>query len=92
MVWMGANDTTQERRWVWGQGPGAVRFFDASSTGGGTPYMNAFDDFAAGRPNATLTGSGNEEDCGAFDSDFDWQWNDLVCSTPRLGFVCEQAP
>jgi hypothetical protein len=88
MVWLGANDIEQEGRWVWGRGTDAVQFFVGSAQGGGTPYMDRFNDFAAGRPNSA---NGEDEDCGAFDSEFDWQWNDLVCSVPRLGFVCEQA-
>jgi hypothetical protein len=88
MIWFGANDIDQEGRWVWGRGADAVQFFVGSSQGGGTPYMGAFDDFADGRPNS----ANGDEDCGAFDSDFAWQWNDLVCSEPRLGFICEQTP
>lgn len=87
MVWMGANDLDDEGTWVWGRGSTAQRFFDAWGQGGGTPYRERFNDFASGRPN-----SANEvdEDCGAFDSDVDWQWNDLKCSTARLGYVCEE--
>jgi hypothetical protein len=89
LVWHGANDLDEERRWVWGRVPNEVPFFTASRMGGGTPVMDRFNDFAPNRPNAT---NGAEENCGSFDSEFDWQWNDLVCSVPRLGFACEEAP
>jgi len=85
MIWFGANDLDQERIWVWGRGDEAVQFFTGSAQGGGMPYMGAFDDFAAGRPS-----NGTGEDCGAFDSEFDWQWNDLACANGRRGFVCEE--
>src|SRR5262249_39418177 len=87
MVWMGANDIDEEGRWVWGRGTNATEFFVGSDQGGGMPYMDAFNDFADGRPNS---GNGADEDCGAFDSDFAWSWNDLVCDDSRLGFLCEQ--
>ncbi|HEV8551042.1 MAG TPA: C-type lectin domain-containing protein, partial [Polyangiaceae bacterium] len=84
-VWLGANDIDDEGRWVWGRGSNATEFFVGSDRGGGKPYMDAFNDFADGRPN-----SGRTADCGAFDSSFDWRWNDLVCDDGRLGFLCEQ--
>jgi hypothetical protein len=89
MVWFGANDIDQENHWVWGRGADSVQFFVGSNQGGGMPYMDRFNDFAPGRPNSA---NGENEDCGAFDSQFDWQWNDLVCADPRLGFICEQMP
>lgn len=86
-VWMGANDLKQEGRWVWGQDADAVPFFTASVRGGGTPVMDRFNDFTEGRPNsANLV----DEDCGAFDSEFGWHWNDLDCGVPRFGVLCEQ--
>jgi hypothetical protein len=87
MVWMGANDLVTENRWVWGQDANAVQFFTGSARGGGTPVMNLFNDFMEGRPNSA---NGVDEDCGAFDSEYDWHWNDLDCSVPRLGVLCEQ--
>ncbi|HTQ04287.1 MAG TPA: lectin-like protein [Polyangiaceae bacterium] len=87
MVWFGANDIDQEGRWVWGRGADAVQFFTQSDGGGGTPYMGRFNDFAAGEPNDS---NGADEDCGSLDSEYAWQWNDLVCMKPRLGFLCEQ--
>lgn len=86
MVWFGANDLDQEHRWVFGRGENAVQFFSGAQQGGGTPYQGAFHDFAEGRPNAA---NGADEDCAGYDADFAWQWNDLVCSQGRLGFVCE---
>lgn len=86
MVWFGANDLDQEHRWVFGRGEGAVQFFTEAEQGGGTPYQGRFHDFAEGRPNAA---NGADEDCAGYDADFAWQWNDLVCSQGRLGFVCE---
>jgi len=87
MIWLGANDLDDERTWVWGRGNAAVQFFTESPQGGGMPYMGAYDDFADGRPGS---GNGADEDCGAFDSDFAWQWNDLACNRGRRGFLCEQ--
>jgi hypothetical protein len=87
MVWTGANDLNEERTWVWGQTATAARFFDQSSDGGGKPYGDAFNDFASGKPNSA---NDRDEDCGGFDSEFAWQWNDFLCSDPRLGYVCEE--
>jgi hypothetical protein len=87
MVWMGANDLALEGNWVWGQDAGAVQFFTGSARGGGTAVPGLYNDFTQGRPNAA---NGVDEDCGAFDSDFDWHWNDLDCGVPRLGALCEQ--
>jgi len=86
MVWTGANDLDEERTWVWGQGPNAEHFFDQSTDGGGTPYADSFDDFPADKPNSA---NDWDEDCGGFDSELAWQWNDFLCTDPRLGFVCE---
>jgi hypothetical protein len=85
----GATDIDEEYQWVWGREPDEERFFTASSLGGGVPYMGRYEDWGSGRPNAL---NGSEEDCGAFDSYVAWQWNDVVCSEPRLGFACEQTP
>jgi Lectin C-type domain len=87
MIWFGANDIDEEGRWVWGRGADAVQFFAGSAQGGGTPVMGRFNDFADGEPNSA---NGVDEDCGALDSDFDWQWNDLACGDGRLGYLCEQ--
>jgi hypothetical protein len=88
-IWIGANDLDDENTWVWGRGPNAVQFFQGSNRGGGKPVDGAFNDFAPDRPNAA---NGDEEDCGAMESELDWQWNDAICSRPRLGFLCEQKP
>jgi hypothetical protein len=88
MIWMGANDLQVEGRWMWGQDAGAIQFFTAAQRGGGgTPVMGRFNDFTDGRPNSA---NAVDEDCGAFDSEFDWHWNDLDCGVPRLGMLCEQ--
>ena len=89
MVFFGANDLDKEGRWVWGRGADAVQFFTQSNRGGGKPYMDRFNDFADGRPNSS---NGDDEDCGSLDSDFSWQWNDIVCGNARLGYLCEQTP
>jgi hypothetical protein len=88
-IFIGANDIDDENNWVWGRGSKAVEFFHGRNQGGGTPVDGAFNDFGPDRPNAL---NGAEEDCGALDATVDWQWNDVVCSKPRLGFVCEQKP
>jgi hypothetical protein len=87
MVWIGANDLAAEGRWVWGQDADAVQFFSSGQRGGGSAVMNLFNDFSEGQPNSA---NYVDEDCGAFDSDFDWHWNDLNCAEPRLGLLCEQ--
>jgi len=89
MVWIGANDLEQENRWMWGRGAGAVQFFTGSTQGGGMPYDDAFNDWGPDRPNSS---NGTDEDCGAMDSEFDWAWNDILCMTERLGYLCEQTP
>jgi len=89
LVWLGASDLDEENKWVWGRGADAVQFFTGLNQGGGTPYQGAFNDWAVDRPNAS---NGSDEDCGAMDSAFDWQWNDIVCQNARLGLLCEQTP
>jgi len=88
-VWMGANDIAAENTWVWGQGPDAVQFFRGYTGGGGTAYMGRYDDFGPGRPNSS---NETQEDCGAFDAEVTWQWNDRQCTDNEIGFVCEQQP
>src|SRR6185369_312212 len=89
LIWMGANDIDQENKWVWGRGSNADQFFTGMNDGGGTPYQGAFNDWAVDRPNSS---NGSDEDCGAMDSAFDWAWNDILCQTERLGWLCEQTP
>lgn len=88
-VWMGANDREVENTWVWGRGASAVQFFRGYVGGGGEPLMDRYDDFAPGKP-ASLGLA--QEDCGAFDGEVDWQWNDRDCAKRQMGFVCEQLP
>jgi len=88
-VWMGANDIAQENRWVWGEGADAVQFFRGYTGGGGIAYMGRFNDFGTGRPNSS---NNTDEDCGAFDAEVAWQWNDRACTNKEIGFVCEQQP
>jgi hypothetical protein len=88
MIWMGANDIAREGIWVWGQGERAVQFFTGNLFGGGVPFNGRFHDFLAGRPNSA---NGTDEDCGGFDSEADWHWNDRLCTQGRLGYVCETA-
>ena len=57
------------------------------ANGGGTPYMGRYNDFAEGRPNSS---NATDEDCGAFDSEVAWQWNDRECSKLLPGFACEE--
>jgi hypothetical protein len=87
IIWHGANDIARENRWVWGQGMGAVHFFQAEPRGGGTAVMGRFNDFPPGRPNSA---NDTDEDCGGFDTEADWRWNDRLCTQRALGFVCEQ--
>ena len=87
MIWSGANDLDQERTWVWGQGASPERFFDQAPDGGGKAVDGRFHDFPAGKPNSA---NDWDEDCGGFDSELDWRWNDFKCDDPRLGFVCEE--
>lgn len=89
MVWSGANDIEKERTWVWGQGASAVRFFDQAREGGGKAVGTAFEDFPPDKPNSA---NDWDEDCGGFDSELAWQWNDFKCEDPRLGYVCEEVP
>ena len=88
-IWMGANDLETERTWVWNDDPASARFFNERESGGGSAYMDRFNDFASGRPNHT---NGSDEDCGAFDAELSWQWNDIRCGIVRLGYLCEQTP
>jgi hypothetical protein len=88
-VWMGANDLGLENTWVWGRGANAVQFFSGYTAGGGLPFMGRYNDFGEGKPNSS---NGTDEDCGAFDSEVAWQWNDRECTNKQIGFICEQQP
>jgi hypothetical protein len=88
LVLMGANDIIREGTWYWGRGAGSPEFFKQNPTGGGgTVTMGRFNDFAEGKPNGKAM---TDEDCGTFDADYDWHWNDFSCTALMLGFVCEQ--
>lgn len=87
VIWMGASDQVKEGTWVWGSGPGAEQFFASSDNGGGSPYMDRFNDFGEGQPGSSR---GLDEDCGAFDARVDWHWSDRACSESMVGFVCEE--
>lgn len=89
MVWIGANDIDDENTWAWGRGSDAEQFFTGRPQGGGMPYLDRYNDFADGRPGDADNAN---EDCGAMDSELAWQWDDLVCGTPRLGELCESVP
>jgi hypothetical protein len=89
VVWMAANDESEESSWVWGRRTAAERFFTGDPSGGGTPYMDRFNDWAPRQPDGA---SGPSEDCGAFDSQVGWRWSDRPCSQPEVGFVCEEHP
>jgi hypothetical protein len=89
VLWTGANDENRETTWVWGRSTEAEQFYTGSSSGDGMPYMDRFDDFASGQPDG---GDHDDEDCGAFDSDYGWQWADHFCTTLQPGFICEQHP
>ncbi len=43
------------------------------------PVMGRFNDSAPGRPSANET----DEDCGGFDTEADWSWNDRLCRSVR---------
>jgi hypothetical protein len=87
MIWSGANDREKEQIWVWGQGRESKHFFTQSADGGGKAEGAWFNDFAPDKPNSANDWN---EDCGGFDSELEWQWNDFKCEDPRLGYVCEE--
>jgi hypothetical protein len=92
VLWMSANDENEEGAWVWGRRPDAEQFFAGNSPRGdtgGEAYMDRYHDFASGEPNG---GDHDDEDCGAFDPESDWQWMDEFCTTLAPGYVCEQPP
>ena len=89
VVWIGANDEAEENIWVWGRRTGAVQFFTGDSSGGGTPYMDRFNDWGSGQPDAQ---DGSSADCAAFDSAVGWHWNDRSCAREEVGYMCEEHP
>jgi hypothetical protein len=89
LVWTGGNDTVSEGDWMWGQGPTASQFFVGDAAGGGTPYMDQYNDFEPGQPNSS---NGTDEDCLILNPDADWQWNDIACTGSEVAFICEQEP
>jgi hypothetical protein len=89
LVWTGGNDTVSEGDWTWGQGPTAVQFFVGDAAGGGTPYMDQYNDFEPGQPNSS---NGTNEDCMVLNPDAGWQWNDVACTGSGVAFICEQEP
>jgi hypothetical protein len=89
LVWTGGNDSVSEGEWMWGQGPTAIQFFVGDAGGGGTPYMDQYNDFEPGQPNSS---NGADEDCMVLNPDAEWQWNDVACSGAQVAFICEQEP
>jgi hypothetical protein len=87
VVWMGANDRTKENTWVWGFDPDGEQFYVGDSGGGGTPYMNRFNDWSPGSPRSL---NGEDQDCGSFDTGLDLHWDDRSCESVELGFICEE--
>jgi len=87
LVWMGATDVVSERTWVWGRAAGTTQFFTQDKDGGGAPYMDSYNDFADKRPDGT---NDDDQDCGAFDSSLEWEWDDERCAEQALGFICEE--
>ncbi|HWP09297.1 MAG TPA: C-type lectin domain-containing protein [Polyangiaceae bacterium] len=87
VVWTGASDRYEENVWVWGTGTNAVQFFVGDADGGGTPYMNRFNDWASGSPRSL---NGEDQDCGAFDTGLSLHWDDRACDSVERGFICEE--
>lgn len=86
LIWIGATDIIREKTWVWGRAAGTTQFFTQDAMGGGKPTMERYNDFADKHPD----GNNDDQDCGAFDSMLDWQWDDESCAEQALGFVCEE--
>ncbi len=87
VVWIGSSDRDEENTWIWGTGSDAVQFFVGDSDGGGTPYMNRYNDWSSGSPRSL---NGENQDCGAFDTGLSLHWDDRACDSVERGFICEE--
>jgi len=87
VVWIGANDRTEENTWVWDFDPDGEQFFVGATGGGGTPYKNRYNDWYPGSPRSL---NGEDQDCGSFDTGLDLHWDDRSCDSVELGFICEE--
>jgi hypothetical protein len=89
LIWMSATDSMnagspREGSWVWGPEDRALLFYDDDEVVDG---MFAY--WAEGEPNDGGV-LGASEDCGVFDPDRDYHWDDRVCSEETEMFLCEQ--
>ncbi|HEY3497323.1 MAG TPA: C-type lectin domain-containing protein, partial [Polyangiaceae bacterium] len=90
-IWMGANDRDVDDSWSWGTGNARVVFFK-DDMNGGDAVDDRFNDWGTNppRPNGD-TAMDPTEDCGHFDANISWRWNDAPCEAqPMPGYVCEQ--
>jgi len=89
VVWIGASDRNEENTWLWIRGQETEQFFVGDSDGGGTPYMDAFNDWSPGSPRSL---NGEDQDCGGFDTGLSLHWDDRACESSERGFICEEFP
>jgi hypothetical protein len=87
-VWHGANDRSAEGQWVWDRGSGntAKLFFTVSMFGVRMAVDGAYNDWPSLQP------SYNGSDCGMFDVDLDFRWDDASCSQSLGAFACSEIP
>jgi hypothetical protein len=87
-VWHGANDRSAEGQWVWDRGSGntAKPFFTVSMFGVRMAVDGAYNDWPSLQP------SYNGSDCGMFDVDLDFRWDDASCTQSLGAFACSEIP
>jgi hypothetical protein len=76
-MWIGANDRSSEKRWVWAAG-------GHQFSTGASPIAGIYSKWAVGEPNDNL----GIEDCAVATGD--GTWNDQSCTLTK-GYVCESS-
>ena len=93
----GANDRDDrngEGQWTWDRGSGNPVLFYTVTMGGMRMAVNgAFHDWAPMQPGYAGMASSNVGDCGTFDADLDFRWDDRACAqAPINAFACGEIP
>lgn len=94
-VWHGANDRDDEGEWVWDRGDEEpVRFYTVTATMR-MPVNGAYHDWPPMEPTYNGTTGASVGDCGTFDADRDFRWDDRACTQSAYqlsAFICGEIP
>ncbi|HET9956646.1 MAG TPA: lectin-like protein, partial [Polyangiaceae bacterium] len=84
-LWLGANDISTEKRWVWADAKGTQFWQGGPLTVDGAPVGGRYTNWLSGEPNDAY-GVPPGEDCAILRTDE--RWEDQACDLEKA-FVCE---